>query len=529
MKKALLITLSFMLFTAIISAQGYIWTKQSTGEGTAGGQDVACDIEGNTYVVGNFINTVYFGELSISGNYGTMYVVKYDPFGNPVWVRQINGNSNNETYGIAVDNEQNIYICGKYKQTNDNTILDFGNIQVTGNPSLSTFLAKIDKDGNWQWVNTILSSNIIGQQYCIPDEIIVTTDGDLQLAGKLNNAVTVDGNLYNTEYGSDDAFYFARFNLSGELIWFKSGRGIFTGIELADTKAESIIFAGRADNTLKYATDSITGQGDADVVFGAIDQNGDLLWWQTAGHPSFNEHPNGIALDQNNNIYLAFHNPLWVKIGDLTIDFNGVADLYLFKFDEVGNFLWTQPLYSGSVEGVNGIRSLDILTEPGGKTYVTGEFESPYSFGKPLFFTDTVGGYGYKECFIAAYNQDGSYADVASCVFAEGFDNGEFIPTHFVFDHDMNITMTGAFRDNITIDEVLLEAGPISQMFVMKVKPGDLFDFSSGIFNEDISDINLHYYPNPTSGSATFEYELNQPENVIITFYQPVWYSGEID
>jgi len=522
MKKALLITLTCFLFTMEITAQGYLWVKQSVGEvgiGSAEGRDVVCDNEGNTYVVGNFNNTTYFGDLQVAGNYGIMYVVKYDLLGNPVWARQINGSSNNEAYGIAVDNEQNIYICGMYKQTNENTILDFGTIQVAGNPSLSTFLAMIDKDGNWQWVNTMLSGNPVGQQYCIPDEIQVTPEGDVFLAGTLNTSVTIDGNLYNTENGSTNAYYLARFSSVGDLVWFTGGAGLFNGIELTFATDGRLFFAGTAHNTIYFENDSITGPGDDDVLFGAINQDGNLLWWQTAGHPSFIERPKGIEADQNNNIYLAFSNLIWVQIGDLTVDYNGVADQYLYKFDDQGNFLWIQPLYNGTVGGVNGIRVRDILTEASGKTYVTGWIESPSYFGNPLFFTDTVGGFGYKECFLAAYNNDGSYADVVDFIFAEDNDAGEFVPSHMVFDHDMNIAMTGTFRHNLMVGDVLLEADLPVQMFVLKVKPSELFEFSSGIFNGRRNEVDMVNYPNPFSTSTTIEYELNQPEKVSLRIY----------
>ncbi len=200
-------------------------------------------------------------------------------------------------------------------------------------------------------------------------------------------------------------------------------------------------------------------------------------------------------------------------------DYNGIADQYLYKFDDQGNFLWIQPLYSGSVGGPNGIRIRDILTEASGKTYVTGWMESPVFFGNPLFFADTIGGFGYKECYLAAYNTDGSYADVVDFIFAEDYDAGEFVPSHMVFDHDMNIVMTGNFRDNLMVGDVLLESGSLEQMFVLKVKPSELFDFSSGIFNQHRNEVDMHNYPDPFSTSTTIEYELTQPETVIFTFY----------
>lgn len=508
MKKKVIIFLSGIMFTTLVNAQEFRWSTQSMGEpgiGSAEGQDVVCDSEGNTIVTGIFQNTVYFGDSVVSGNFGIMYVVKYDQQGNTSWVRQINGNSNNRSYGIAVDNEQNLYVCGRYTHTNDFTVLDFGTMQATGNHSLSTFIAKIDKDGNWEWVNTILAGDPVGQQICSPDEVLVTPGGDIFLAGSLNTSVTIEDSLYNSENGSADAYYFARFSSAGDLVWFKSNKGYFDEIEMALSSDDKLYFSGTAHNTIHFFGDSITGPGSEDVLFGVLNPDGTLDWWQTAGHPSFNEHSKGIALDQDNNIYLAFQNSFFVKIGDLQVDFNGVADQYLFKLDYQGNFQWAQPLYAGSVNGVNGIRILDILTSPTGLTFVTGLMESPSFFGNPLFFTDTVGGFGYKECYLAAYTQDGSYIDVADFVFGEGLDVGEFVPSHMVFDHNQEIAITGTFRETIEVGDHTLESGSLNQMFVMKAIPSALFDLSSGVVLRQQDELDMVLFPNPARNVLHFK------------------------
>jgi len=513
MKTSTFILLALISIPQTLFGQGFLQVNQTKGDinsATAEGCDLVCDNDGNTYVAGNFDNTVLFGDLEISGNYGTMYVVKYASDGDPVWVRQINGNSNNEVFGIAVDNQQDIYICGMYKHTNSSTVLDFGTIQIEGNRSLSTYLAKIDKNGNWLWARSILSEDFAGSQVCQPDDIIVSPSGDVFIAGSLNTPVSIDGSTFNSDNGSENAYYFARFSADGNLIWFNSNKGYFDGIELAFASDARLFFAGTSHNLIHFAGDSIEGPGSDDVLFGAINQDGSLLWWQTAGHPSYIERPKGLALDQNNNIYLAFSNQYWVKVGDLQIDYNGVVFQYLYKFDDQGNFLWMQPLLSGSVGGFNGISSLDILADPSGKTYVTGLMESSSYNGNPLFFSDTVGGYGYKECYLAAYNQDGSYAGVADFTYDEGNGgSGEFIPSQLAFDKDMNIVMTGTFRDNIMIGDKQLEAGAIKRMFVLKANPSELFGTSSGFSVLHIHDFDMDIYPNPARHTLNIEINEN--------------------
>jgi hypothetical protein len=148
---------------------------------------------------------------------------------------------------------------------------------------------------------------------------------------------------------------------------------------------------------------------------------------------------------------------------------------------------------------------------------VTGIVESPAFFGNPLFFSDTVGGFGYKECYLAAYQQDGTYADVLDFRFDEDYDAGEFIPSHMVFDQDMNITLVGTFKEIMVVGDDTLDSGPLEQMFVCKANPSELFDFSSSTIDKPSKSLNINVFPNPIKDLLTINTKLSGLHSTVIT------------
>ncbi len=119
----------------------------------------------------------------------------------------------------------------------------------------------------------------------------------------------------------------------------------------------------------------------------------------------------------------------------------------------------------------------------------------------------------------------GYYVDVVDFTFGEGIDVGEFVPSHMVFDQNQNITLTGTFRETMMVGDEILESIGLKQMFVLKVKPSELFDFSSGIFNRQLKENDMAIYPNPAKhylnivameGTGLYEYRFEDISGRII-------------
>ncbi|MCF8256233.1 MAG: T9SS type A sorting domain-containing protein [Flavobacteriales bacterium] len=498
---------SLILITEI-SAQPFAFASHTTSSeqsGTAAGIDVVTDQLGFTYVVGNYDNTVNFDALQIGGDFGTMFVAKYHPDGHALWVRAINGNSNNRMVAVDTDHAGNLYVTGAYSHTNSFTELDFGTFSVAGNGSDNTFIAKIDTAGNWLWVNTILStgpSAVNGKQVS-PYDLVWTSTGAV-MAGRVEEQVTVDGNTYNNS--NDNTFFFAKFDTDGNLTWFRPGEGLIFDLRLAMGSDGLIYFTGNATSSGHgFDGNTISLQGGGDVVFGALNSAGALAWWKTFGHMSYNEASKDIALDGSNNIYLTSSNPYTLTMEDTVVATIGSANWYLLKFNSTGNFQWMQPLASGSTG-----RTYNLLTTTEGISYLTGAVEAPEFFTPAVFWGDTVGALGSMECFFAAYASDGAYFDVHGFEFTEPAapsDVREFIPAKMCFGPDGSMRMTGSWRGAIDIGdshELVNPDWPLQEhMFLINARPDQLFDHSTGLADHHAIDMRLQLYPNPATDAVT--------------------------
>jgi len=122
---ALAVGLCLCLATASPSkAQELVWAKRAGGTSGDGGESVATDGAGNSYVTGTFVGTATFGSgetnqtiLTAAGNQD-MFVAKYRSTGALVWAKRAGGTSGEElSLGIATDGAGNSYVTGFFHET----------------------------------------------------------------------------------------------------------------------------------------------------------------------------------------------------------------------------------------------------------------------------------------------------------------------------------------------------------------------------------------------------------------------------
>lgn len=114
------------IYVLKLDANGnFIWVKQMGGPGADGGTTIVADQQGNSYLTGYFNETVDFDPGPavfnlVSGGGNDIYILKLDPAGNFVWVKQFVG-SGLIDYGIglSVDNVNNVYAGGMFENTTD--------------------------------------------------------------------------------------------------------------------------------------------------------------------------------------------------------------------------------------------------------------------------------------------------------------------------------------------------------------------------------------------------------------------------
>lgn len=101
------------------SAGNPLWAVSAGGSYNDRGLAIATDAAGNAFVTGYYNSlTAYFGLQQLindtTNRTSDVFVAKYDPSGNLVWVKGGNGNDNDVAQSIATDTAGNVYVAGYY-------------------------------------------------------------------------------------------------------------------------------------------------------------------------------------------------------------------------------------------------------------------------------------------------------------------------------------------------------------------------------------------------------------------------------
>jgi len=207
------------VFTAKLdSANGnFLWAKSGVGPHTDRGLGVACDLSGNTYVTGQFTDSITFGSTHFTNLYNAIFLIKYDASGNEVWFTYAGGGTFNIANAITADANNNIYLTGDF--TGPLTFFVNPN-QTLGNTYANRiFIAKYTAAGGLTWAiadgssNPITSRNIgvdgSGNCYLIGNfECILNGYADHYGQGTFNTVGYWD--VFTSQYNSSGAWQWSR-------------------------------------------------------------------------------------------------------------------------------------------------------------------------------------------------------------------------------------------------------------------------------------------------------------------------------
>jgi hypothetical protein len=284
-----------------------LWAASGGGLYNESVGDLDADTSGNALLFGRFFSpTVSFGPHTVvnTGN-ADLCVVKYAAGGTPLWARGAVGDGQDDTWALATDGTDHIYVGGAFRSTH--LVFDQFSLPNTSD-SFDLYLAKLAPDGAAVWAKTAA-----GEEWDEVSALAVDVDDHVYATGHFSSdSLRIDTEvLYLSPSSSSNIdMYVARLDPDGTIEWITSSTGgawlypnalcAHQGRDLAIVGTFNGLSGGHPESlgtTLLQPIDSY------DFFSVQYDAGGDVLWSEAIGGEDM-EFGQDVASDALGNLYL---------------------------------------------------------------------------------------------------------------------------------------------------------------------------------------------------------------------------------
>jgi hypothetical protein len=376
------------LFVAKYDPSGkLLWSFAGGGSNEDRAQGVAVDSGGNIYVTGFFVDNMVFGGIALnSAGQGDadLFIAKFSPAGNLIWVIPGGGTGADLGRGITVAAGGDVVVTGSFSHA-----ANFGGVGAAAhNMSTDTFVARYSPSGIPRWVAAGGgSTNLDGGE-----SVAAHQSGDVVVTGYFTN----DGLFGTTSLlGTATDMFIARYDQNGKLLWIRSaggaGQDVGTGI-VVDSTGNSFV-TGYYGGQAPYGASAIFGQhvvsnlnGYGEIFVTKVTGAGQFAWAIGAGGAGHDD-PRGIALDSDGDVLIAGtlkrisgQQQQVAMFGATAVSYGSNDAIFVAKVFSSGSFAWTKTADGPGYDQAHG-----ITRAPGERVVVVGGFEQATTFdGKTL-------------------------------------------------------------------------------------------------------------------------------------------------
>ncbi|MEB3217595.1 MAG: SBBP repeat-containing protein [Nostocales cyanobacterium 94392] len=404
------------------------------------------------------------------------------------WGEQFGSNAPGYEF-LAVDNQGNTYVTGDFLSP-----VTVDDVSLTSQGDSDVFVAKLDKDGKFDWVKSFGTTNKEEVE-----DIAVDTSGNVYFSGTFKNSIS--SNESTVSGGESNDIFVTKLATNGDQLWSKNFGGTnndkVSGIDV-DGQG-NIYLTGESRGEIKFGTPLVTSL--LDYAFAAkLDINGDGLWVNKLGENNTNHFAQDIVVDQDSNSY-----QLMTGVDKKSIT--------VTQFDQEGTKGWEKKFVNSSY-----VEASDIVIDNQSNTFITGQFEERLQFGN----TSLEGG-DNGDVFVAKLDSEG---DV---LWAKDFDieNDNNVKVESIAVDEMGDTyVTGYYYNkSMTIDNFMLyseggEGGEGENAFITKIDSTGEVKWAqniAGTNTDAISDIAVKngkiYIAGTFYQEATFEDKILTTQN----------------
>ena len=304
--------------------------------------DVAFDNLNNIYICGDYNRPLTFktGDKvdTTINDINTSFIAKYDTEGNFENVYSL-GSFRLYLRSFTLDDDQNIYATGSCQSTYSYTS---GSVTPAGGNDI--IIVKFDRELNVKWIKLIgSSSNTIsemGRSLALDQkqEYLYVTGCFVGQADFGNGAINSD----------DKNIFLAKYSIDGDLKWVKkmgswSGAASYVeiGKELIVDKDDFIYLAGDLGQYGDFDGTEISAYDNTensnlwfDFFLAKFYSNGKLSWVTHAGNADYADKIEGIAKDNNNNVFTVGETANTAIFGDFQLDSDNSWPGFIARFKD---------------------------------------------------------------------------------------------------------------------------------------------------------------------------------------------------
>ncbi|MFH1320952.1 MAG: T9SS type A sorting domain-containing protein [Bacteroidota bacterium] len=443
-----------------------LWASQAGGTDTIVGYGIISDNSGNSYITGYFKDTICFeGDTLISTGGRDVFVTKYDLSGNVLWAERAGSTTDDEGFGIRIDDIGNSYVTGYFTGTSY-----FGSDTLNEMGGQDMFLAKYDTSGNVLWARQAGNTG-----WDEGDALCVDASGNVYVTGVFEGTV-IFGPETLTSSGYSDVFI-ARYDPSGNILWASQGGGsgwYDGGLSIAVDNSGNSYITGYYYGPATFGVYTLPLIGSYDMFLVKYDTSGNELWANEGGGTGVNgDWGSGIVIDLSNNCYVTGRMEDISTFGSVVLNSAGDEDVFVVKYNPSGSAVWGKKAGGADVDVGNA-----IVTDVLGNNFVTGTFQ-----GAAFFDNDTLNSLSGDDVFIAKLSPPPpvnviiSKIDIACYGLCEGqatasisggtspytysWNTGESTPTiDSLCAGNYNVTVIDANSDT-TMDSITITAPPV--------------------------------------------------------------------
>jgi hypothetical protein len=282
-----------------------LWMKQFGGNFMDRAYDLAIGPDQNVVVTGIFTGSVAFGTTTLQSAQGSkdVFLLKLGQSGNVIWARKEGGNLSENSYGVTVDHQNNVILTGQFEGSTSIANQNFTSLidPFTNLPSFDLFISKYDSNGNPLWVKVGLAEK--------EDRglaVAVDAQDNIFLSGQYSDTLQFAGTTINNN-GLNVGFV-TKLSPSGQVQFFNNLRaGSCIPYDLEVNGNNQVVIIGDFSGNLSYYNNSlptvITNAYSKRIFVLQIQNNGQYQWSYTLG--SDNElSARALTIDSNNDVYV---------------------------------------------------------------------------------------------------------------------------------------------------------------------------------------------------------------------------------